>query len=117
MADPVEPRGSPDPDVLDYLREQFARVNARLGDIASGIKNIKGGRRWDRGMHMTSDPDPMQDAAGNAAEAALPGQLLFVADAAAYDAFAAALDAPAKPNPKLATLLKRRAPWQAPKGK
>ena len=47
----------------------------------------------------------------------LPDQLLFVADVTTYSAFAAALDAPAKPNPKLATLLKRRAPWQAPKGK
>ena len=46
-----------------------------------------------------------------AAEAVLLDQRLFVVDGATYDAFEAALDAPVKDNPKLAALLRKRAPW------
>lgn len=46
-----------------------------------------------------------------AAEAVLLDQRLFVVDAATYEAFEAALDAPSRPNPKLAALLSQRAPW------
>ena len=46
-----------------------------------------------------------------AAEAVLLDQRLFVVDDATYDAFEAALDAPVKDNPKLAALLRKRAPW------
>lgn len=46
-----------------------------------------------------------------AAEAVLLDQRLFVVDAATYDAFTAALNAPVRDNPKLAALLKKRAPW------
>ena len=46
-----------------------------------------------------------------AAEAVLLDQRLFVVDDATHDAFEAALDAPVKDNPKLAALLRKRAPW------
>lgn len=46
-----------------------------------------------------------------AAEAVLLDQRLFMVDDATYDAFEAALNAPVRDNPKLAALLRKRAPW------
>lgn len=53
----------------------------------------------------------MLERSVKAAEAVLLDQRLFVVDAATYEAFEAALDAPVQHNPKLAALLKKRAPW------
>jgi|AMFO01.1.fsa_nt_gi Uncharacterized protein conserved in bacteria len=54
----------------------------------------------------------MLEAARRAAEEALLDQALFRLDADRFDAFRAALDAPANPPEALRELMKRKAPWE-----
>lgn len=55
----------------------------------------------------------MRDAAVRAAEEAIMDTNLLRVSPAAFDAFVAMLDAPAKPVPALIELLRRPAPWEA----
>ncbi|WP_455290034.1 type II toxin-antitoxin system TacA family antitoxin [Cupriavidus necator] len=55
--------------------------------------------------------DFILDAARAAAEQALLDQVVVVADAQAYEAFLARLDAPARPNDALRRTMRTRAPW------
>ncbi len=54
----------------------------------------------------------MLGSARKAAMDALLDQAFFPLNAAQWDAFTAALDAPPKENPKLKLLLARKAPWE-----
>lgn len=54
----------------------------------------------------------MLASARNAAMDALLDQSFFKLDAARWDAFVAALDAPPKDNPRLKRLLAKKAPWE-----
>jgi uncharacterized protein (DUF1778 family) len=60
----------------------------------------------------TTRTEFMLASARRAAVEALLDQSFFVLDAARWDAFAAALDAPPKDNPRLKRLLARKAPWE-----
>lgn len=53
----------------------------------------------------------MRDAAVRAAEDAIMENTLIRVSPEGFDAFVAALDAPAKPVPAMVDLLKRPAPW------
>lgn len=55
----------------------------------------------------------MRDAAVRAAEEAIMDTNLLRVSPAAFDAFVAMLDAPAKPVPALIELVRRPAPWEA----
>jgi uncharacterized protein (DUF1778 family) len=55
----------------------------------------------------------MLESARRQAEEALLDQRVFFLEPQAYDAFLALLDAPAKPVPYLAQLMRRKAPWDA----
>ena len=53
----------------------------------------------------------MRDAAVREAESAMMDTMLVRLSPGGFQAFAAALDAPAKPNPKLLKVLKRKTQW------
>ncbi|MBM3752470.1 MAG: DUF1778 domain-containing protein [Acidobacteria bacterium] len=53
----------------------------------------------------------MLDSACREAENVLLDRRFFVLSEKAYKQFSALLDRPAKPNPKLAALLRSKAPW------
>lgn len=53
----------------------------------------------------------MLDSARRHAEDVLLDQRVFFLEPKAYDAFLALLDAPPGPNPQLAELMRRKAPW------
>jgi uncharacterized protein (DUF1778 family) len=53
----------------------------------------------------------MLDSARRQAEDALLDQRVFFLQPRAYEAFLALLDAPAAPDPNLAELMRRKAPW------
>lgn len=55
----------------------------------------------------------MLESARRQAEEALLDQRVFFLEPQAYDAFVALLDAPTEPVPQLATLMRRKAPWEA----
>ena len=55
----------------------------------------------------------MLDSARRQAEDALLDQRNFFLEPEAYDAFLALLDAPARPDPRLAELMSRKAPWES----
>ena len=55
----------------------------------------------------------MRDAAVRTAEDIIMENTLIRMTPAGFDAFVAALDAPAKPLPAFVDLLKRRAPWES----
>ena len=54
----------------------------------------------------------MRDAAVRAAEDAIMETTLIRVSPEAFEAFVAALDAPGKPVPAMAEMLKRPAPWE-----
>lgn len=54
----------------------------------------------------------MLDAATREARSVLLDRRLFLLDPAAFQRFAAALDAPPADNPRLRELLAKRAPWE-----
>lgn len=55
----------------------------------------------------------MLDCARREAEDALLDQRVFFLEPDAYDQFMARLDAPPRPDPRLAELMRRKAPWEA----
>ena len=59
-----------------------------------------------------SRTDFVREAAVRAAEEVLLEQSVVRLDPADFEAFKAALDAPAKAVPEMVELLKRRAPWE-----
>ena len=59
-----------------------------------------------------SRTDFVREAAVRAAEEVLLEQSVVRLDPAAFEAFKAALDAPAEAVPEMVELLKRRAPWE-----
>jgi uncharacterized protein (DUF1778 family) len=67
----------------------------------------------DRAAELTGKTrtDFVLEAARRAAVEALTDRSLFVVDAKTYARFVAALDAPPKPNAKLARTMQTHAPW------
>jgi uncharacterized protein (DUF1778 family) len=65
------------------------------------------------GLRGRSRTEFVRDAAVNAAEQVIMERTLIRMSAAGFEAFMAALTAPAAPVPGMVELLKRRAPWDA----
>ncbi len=96
-------------------RESSAPSRARKDDIiqiraSAETKAILNRAAALRGQKLS---EFMLESARRQAEEALLDQRVFFLEPQAYDAFLALLDAPAKPVPHLAELMRRKAPWDA----
>lgn len=96
-------------------RESSAPSRARKDDIiqiraSAETKAILNRAAALRGQKLS---EFMLESARRQAEEALLDQRVFFLEPQAYDAFLALLDAPAKPAPHLAGLMRRKAPWDA----
>lgn len=95
--DPIPPRRARKDDVIQI------RASAETKAVLTRAAAL-------RGQKLS---EFMLDSARREAEDALLDQRNFFLEPDAYDAFLALLDAPAKPDPRLVELMRRKAPWES----